>query len=89
MTRAQMKRWARGAYAEVSAEIHDNARMGDIFARGLAAEGYAGGYRDALSDCLMLLNGQHPQDIRGYWRASLAKIVSKARSRQHQGNTET
>jgi len=46
-------------------EISDMSRGGGIGA-GLASEGYAGGYRDALDDVLLVLNGVTPQS-RGYW----------------------
>lgn len=41
-------------------------RMVDIFSEGLASEGYAGGYRDALEDVLLLLNNVTPRR-RDYW----------------------
>lgn len=36
-------------------------------ASGLASEGYAGGYSDALSDVLLLLNDVEPER-RDYWK---------------------
>ena len=33
---------------------------------GLSSEGYVGGYRDALSDVLLAMNGVTP-DRRGWW----------------------
>jgi hypothetical protein len=36
-----------------------------LYARGLASEGYNGGYRDALDDCILLLSGVSPN--RGNW----------------------
>ena len=39
-----------------------------FFARGLANEGYHGGYHDALSDVILLLNGISPKHRnRHYW----------------------
>lgn len=37
-----------------------------MYARGLASEGYLGGYRDALQAVMLLLNGVIPNDFRGY-----------------------
>lgn len=36
------------------------------YGKALASEGYAGGYRDALADVLLLLNGVKPNSR--YWR---------------------
>jgi len=49
----------------VNAEIKGNAERG-LYAGALSAEGYAGGYRDALHDILLLLNGTIP-NRRNYW----------------------
>ena len=54
------------AIDKVSKEIAFNASSGDLYARGLASEGYAGGYRQALEDVLLLLNGVKP-NTRNYW----------------------
>jgi hypothetical protein len=51
----------------VDKEISDSASVGGMYARGMAAEGYAGGYRDALDDVMLALNGVKPSR-RGYWR---------------------
>jgi hypothetical protein len=61
-----IKRKLAAAQKRVNVEISNNASGGNMFARGLASEGYAGGYRDALSDVLLALNGVTP-DRRGYW----------------------
>ncbi len=49
---------------KVNSEIatHENNHI----AGGLASEGYAGGYRDALSDVLLILDGNKP-DRRTWW----------------------
>ena len=57
------------ARGRVTEEIHGNAASGGMYARGLAAEGYAGGYRDALDDVLLLLDGAQPR-TRNYWLAA-------------------
>ncbi len=36
------------------------------FSSGLSGEGYNGGYRDALDDILLVLNGVRP-NRRGFW----------------------
>lgn len=51
----------------VRQEISGNASSGGRFAAGLAAEGYAGGYAQALRDVLLALNGVEPT-TRDYWR---------------------
>jgi hypothetical protein len=63
----QIRRRISTAHAAVVREIYDNASHGK-YGAGLASEGYAGGYRDALDDVTMLLNGVEPQDHRGYFR---------------------
>jgi len=51
---------------KVSKEISGHAARGGLYAGALAGEGYAGGYRDALSDVMLFLNGVWP-DRREYW----------------------
>lgn len=51
----------------VDQEIEAFARSGGLYARGLASEGYKGGYRDALDDVLLALNGVSP-NRRRWWR---------------------
>ena len=59
------------ARTKVRAEIEGN-RHGvaaeSMFARGLANEGWAGGYLQALDDVEALLRHGYPADPRGYWR---------------------
>ncbi len=50
---------------KVGKEIEDNSREGS-FASGLASEGYAGGYAQALEDVMLALNGVNPNTR--YWR---------------------
>lgn len=60
------KRAIRKAMHVADAEIAGHARRDSLYARGLAGEGYSGGYRDALQDVLLLLSGVVPQR-RNYW----------------------
>ena len=54
---------------EINKEISGNS-IG-LYGGGLASEGYAGGYRDALSDVSLLLRGVEPSDRgRHWWSAS-------------------
>jgi hypothetical protein len=53
--------------AVVMEEILGN-RSGGKFARGLATEGFAGGYLQALDDIDAALRHGEPSDHRGYWR---------------------
>ena len=62
-----IKRRIDAAIDGANREISFNAQGGKI-AAALASEGYAGGYRDALQDVILLLNGTEPMDRRGYWR---------------------
>jgi hypothetical protein len=64
-----IKRKLYKVYDNVSKEIADFSRNKDgqdgFYARGLASEGYNGGYRDAISDVLLALNGVNPN--RRFW----------------------
>jgi hypothetical protein len=57
----------RKARQAVDQEITGNGSSGDKFARGLANEGYAGGYRQALEDVEAMLRHGYPGDPRRYW----------------------
>lgn len=63
-----IKRKIRRAQIRIQKEINDTASSGDLYARGLASEGYAGGYLAALSDVLLALNGSMPCVRPDYWR---------------------
>ena len=51
----------------VRKEITANGESGDKYARGLANEGYAGGYLQALDDVDAAARHGYPNDPRGYW----------------------
>ncbi len=55
----------------VSASIAAN-REGGKYARGLASEGFDGGYLQALDDIEGALRHGYPSDHRGYWKAAEA-----------------
>lgn len=63
------------AHKNVSKEIrsdagYDNPDMtqrSSFFARGLSGEGFNGGYRAALEDVILALNGVRPQR-NGWWQ---------------------
>lgn len=38
------------------------------YGKGMASEGYAGGYLDALHDVTAILRGTSPYDKWGFWR---------------------
>jgi hypothetical protein len=57
--RMGIRRWISHALKRVDREISDHAAHG-FYGGGLASEGYSGGYRDALHDVLLLLNGVKP-----------------------------
>jgi hypothetical protein len=48
-------------------EIASNAARGK-YGSGLSGEGYAGGYRDALEDVLLLINSGTLPNRRGWWQ---------------------
>ena len=54
------------AAARAQKEISGHAQRGGLYAHGVAGEGYAGGYRDALYDVQLLLNDVVPKR-RDYW----------------------
>ncbi len=55
----------QSAGKRVDFELADLA-VGGKYARGVAREGYAGGYRRALSDVLLASHGVRPS-TRDYW----------------------
>lgn len=61
-----IKRQLDKALEKVRQEISAHAQRGGLYAGGLAGEGYNGGYRDALNDVMLLLNGVTP-DRNGWW----------------------
>lgn len=63
-----IKRRLKLAQKRVRKDISGFAARGGKIATGLASEGWHGGYRQALSDIELLLNGVEPNDDRGYWR---------------------
>lgn len=65
--RAVLKRIAL-ARKRVNAEISANATNGGRFGAGLANEGWAGGYAQALNDVEAALIHGYPNDPRHYWR---------------------
>lgn len=52
----------------VSADIVGYAERGGLYARGLASEGYAAGYRAAISDVMLALRGCDPCNRPEYWK---------------------
>lgn len=52
-----LKEEVRRLMQEADAAIKGHANSGGMYARGLASEGYAGGYRDAMNDIILLMNG--------------------------------
>jgi hypothetical protein len=52
---------------KVAQEISRNAERGSYFSGGLASEGYAGGYQQALDDVDAMLRHGCPGDPRHYW----------------------
>ena len=61
-----IKRNVSSALSRVLFEIKGMSH-GSLYAGGLASEGYAGGYAQALRDVQLALNGIKPQ-TRDYWQ---------------------
>ena len=66
MRKRELERRLKLAMAAVQKKISANARQG-FYAAGLSSEGYAGGFKQALSDVLQLLYDVEPNDDRHYW----------------------
>ena len=64
-----IKRKVFKARNRVDEEIRVGTDQSNLYSRGLAGEGYLGGYRDALDDVILLLNGVKPNRRRDidYW----------------------
>ena len=55
-------------HASAVSDYQARGSKGPNFATGLSEEGYVGGYRDALNDVLLAMNGVKPS-TRGWWDA--------------------
>jgi len=55
-----IKRKLGKAIKNVNSAIRDQTNQESLYSRGLSSEGYLGGYRDALNDVLLVLNGVGP-----------------------------
>lgn len=71
-----IKRQVMAALNAASKGINIQSRDGGVYAKGLASEGYKGGYRDALNDVLLALNGVEPHRW-NYWRKIAQEITAK------------
>ena len=65
-----IKRKLGMARNRVNEEIVRYTDRTNLFSRGLASEGFMGGYRQALSDIGLMLDGVMPNDPRtkDFWR---------------------
>ena len=61
-----IKRQLRAALTAAEQDIADHARTGGFFGRGVANEGYAGGYAQACRDVLAALDGV-PASSSRFW----------------------
>ncbi len=66
MTKRKSINLIRQAYSIVTKEIAMISSRG-TYASALASEGYAGGYRDALDDVLLLIRAGCVPERRHYW----------------------
>ena len=60
MKKAELKKLLSSALEGVNKDIAGHASRGGMYARGLASEGYNGGYADALRDVQLALQGGRP-----------------------------
>lgn len=66
--RATARTRIKKALDKVNQEIEAQTDRSSMYSRGLAREGYQGGYAQALTDALMALDGNTPT-TRGYWES--------------------
>lgn len=63
-----LRRVREGVENDIRGQTQRGGSLKDqFFASGLAGEGYDGGYRDAIDDVLLALNGVTPRR-NGWWR---------------------
>lgn len=55
-----IKRKIYRARKRINDRIAASTDRTNLYSRGLASEGYLGGYRDCLEDILLVLNGVNP-----------------------------
>lgn len=68
MNKRQASKAIDAALKRVQAEIHDMAQQGDsLYGKGLATEGFSGGYAQALMDVSLVLNSGCMPNSRDYW----------------------
>jgi hypothetical protein len=60
LTMKQKKEWLRIQQNRINDAIKRNTNNDNLYSRGLASEGWNGGYRDAISDVILLFNGVIP-----------------------------
>ncbi len=66
MTRIAAKARINLALRAVKHEIAQSTDQASVYSRGLASEGYSGGYADALMDVLLVLDNVIP-NRHNYW----------------------
>lgn len=62
-----------------------SAGRGDLYVRGLAAEGFAGGYLQALDDIDGALEHGYPSDHRGYWAIADRNLAASKKRKPKNG----
>ena len=71
-----IKQRIKAALKNVDREITGNASL-SRYGAAMSGEGYAGGYRQALYDVLVLLDGHWEPDTRGYWEKKSSNAGNK------------
>ncbi len=61
-----IKRQLRKVIDNITEELKPRSQSDNMYRRGLSTEGYQGGYRDALYDVQLALEGNKP-NRRGWW----------------------
>jgi hypothetical protein len=78
LRKQEIQRIINFIHKKANEEISGLARGGGMYAAGLASEGYVGGYRDALSHVMLLLNGVWPNNDGYGWWSSAQSIALQA-----------
>jgi hypothetical protein len=78
---AGVKRALKAAALAAGKEISVLASCGGMYAKGMASEGFMGGYREALEDVMLAMNGVEPDRWRRWRELEFnARVVEKGAS---------
>lgn len=86
MHRRAIIKHIRAAQDRIAQELRTNGS--GLFGRGLSNEGYAGGYSQALSDVLLLLQSDCMPNTRNYWPKDDRRATHEAEALSDKGGSE-